>query len=272
MQELITIHHQQGINLSNIKEILTYQIKKLLIPLIIFAILGIFNYSSDEFHFIKLNEEIIPSAYSQTCGAGNAPEFPRSNPTSVLSPTLLPFQVSDIPVLNQLLKIKIEMDPIINNNEQICYNYNTLKFDVRKKDGTIGPPLNKLKLEIKSNKLVANFTKSGLSTIDLKANPIIKDIDPNNNGILSSLEPSCIIQSNKIDCSRGLTKLTINFSPNDNKKGIFLGESATNSNGIIIITEKTRIGIEDIKVEACEKEQKITYLIPANSVLEIDCG
>lgn len=226
----------------------------------ILAIIGIFTYGTDNFPFLKLKEEIISSAYSQPC---NPLEVQVNNP-KIRALDIFPFKVDPV-LLDQLLELKIVMDPSFNTNEQICYNLASKIYEVRKTDGTSAPPINKLKLEVKSNKLKANYTYNGSSTIDLKNVPIIEVIDNNNNGILNSLENNCTIEQNKINCNKGTTKLTIN----KNNEKIFVGES-TKPNGIIIIFDKTGSN-NPVNVEVCEKEKKGKFSIFRNSVIEVDC-
>lgn len=257
--------------MRDIKKILTYQIKRSGISLIILAILGIFNYSSDDFHFLKWQEEIIPSAYSLPCGSITPLEFSVTNP-KIIAPGVFPFQL-DIVLLNKLLELNIVMDPpSFDPNEQICYNVISKTYVIRTTDGTT--PSKTLKLEVKSGNLKADATYSGTSKINLLTDPIIGKIDSNGDGILKSLEDNgnCKTEQNKINCSKGTTKLTI-----DKNENIFVGESTNPNkpNGIIIIFEKTESNpgnVENrVNVEVCEKEKKSEFWILPNSVIEVDC-
>lgn len=263
--------------LNNIKELKTFDINKFIISLIILSLLCIINYCYVEYYSIEFKHQFISPIYSQE----SCPTYEES----------LPSPIKGIKNLNEL---PLKTFPAINNelfditisssSPTICHNRATQEYYTipNNDDSTITLDVNPKKLKDD----IAPYTVTGKSKLNLATKPIKDLVDNDKDNILNSLDtvdnsdpnnPKIVPLSGTeclenppgtIICNRGKTELIIN----ENNQKLTLGASNTNTDGIIVISDRT--GALDPKklqalIIAC-KEQ-IKYNLPAYSVIEIVC-
>ena len=247
--------------LNKIKEVIKYNIRKSIIPLIVLFIIVIINYCYDEYYLLGLREQLIPSAYSQS-DCSKSTHIPLKNPIDRFQLINHPFKFTKPPpVVHDLLNIKI----IANPTTQICYNpYAKVYYTVDSSP---------LTLEITSE--ILNFKKTmKINPLNLQLNPMIVLIG-GADGILDPLQsPGCPTKATNPDtsfnCSLNKTKLTIT----EKDQNLILGTSKKNENGIVIISQIPKVSNNPPKpaiIEACDQKNSTKYYLPQDSVIEIDC-
>lgn len=262
VNQLILLLYRMGEQRLNNIKVIEYNIRKSSIPLIIFFIIVIINYCYSEFYLLDLQEQLIPSAYSQlSCKPYH---ISLTNPVK-FQLVHYPFKFIEVPaVRDDLLNIKITANP----TTKICYN------PIAKEYYTAD--LSPLTLEINSTILnLKNKFDLDSGKLNLQDTPMIELIG-GEDGILDPLQSStCPTKAtdsqNPFICSRNKTKLNIT----ENDQNLILGASKKNPNGIVIISQIPKDTKNDppepAKISACDKNELTKYVLPQDSVIEIDC-
>lgn len=249
--------------MNKIKQVITYNIRKSIISIIVLFILFIVAYCYDEYILLDLQEQLVPSVYSQSpCDSTThlslknpLDRFPLSNhPIKIDNPSF---------TRDQLLNIKITGNP---TTTQLCYNpYAKTYYTVDKTSLTV---------EITSE--ILNFKKvMKVNPLNLERNPMIGLIG-GVDGILEPLQSSDCPPKPKdpntsFNCSWNKTNLTITEKDQD----LILGTSKENQNGIVIISQKPKGNANNPEpaeiIKACGENKPSKYSLPQDSVIELEC-
>jgi hypothetical protein len=262
--------------LNNIKELITFNIKKFIISLIILSLLCIINYCYVEYYSIEFKYQFIHPVYSQE----SCPTYEESLTSpikGIKNPKELPLDTFPS-INNKLFNITIS-----GSSPTICHNRASQEYYLS--------PMTKessITLDVNPNKLkddIPPITETG-TKLNLVSKPIKNLIDNDKDDILNSLDTvdnsdpnnpkSVPISGTKclentagnFVCNRGKTELIITeFDQN-----IILGASNNNTDGIIVISDRTGDNSkkhEPALIQACKEQTK--YRLPPYSVIEIVC-